>query len=42
MAAVYARARRGWQWLAGDAEGASLVEYILLLALVAIVTLAGV
>lgn len=40
--AVYVRACRGCRWLVRDTAGASLVEYILLLALVAIVAGAGV
>jgi pilus assembly protein Flp/PilA len=31
-----------WQWLAQDEEGASLVEYILLVALIAVVSIAAV
>jgi Flp pilus assembly pilin Flp len=42
MTAVCASARRGWRRLVRGSEGASLVEYILLLALVAIVTAASV
>jgi Flp pilus assembly pilin Flp len=42
MTAVYARVRRRWRWLVRDTAGASLVEYVLLLALIAIVAGAGV